>query len=282
MSQVGNTPLTCPQSFPDWECLLGGTPVALRNGLLLQSFSLIGSPVRLSMEESQLVSASFRTVGNCPPLALLPLPCSWHGLSALVQQLSYIVVLSVLDRSLLNRCIENAPGGWEDFVDRFIALISHVVVSTAGLRLGRISEQSRDDIVAEVFLRLIENDFAILRRFRGQSSLGTYLVVVTRRIAIRKLSQYRRAASVARSLVSEPISSDENGQLEVENTEEVQALLAKMPTNEATVIRMYHLEERSYKEISSHVGIPENSVGPLLSKARSRLKTMRDTKTSDL
>jgi len=38
---------------------------------------------------------------------------------------------------------------------------------------------------------------------------------------------------------------------------------------------MYHLEDRSYRDISMQIGIPENSVGPLLFKARSRLRAMR-------
>ncbi len=185
------------------------------------------------------------------------------------------MVLSVIDRTLLSRCIEGSPGAWEDFVDRFIALISHVVSSTAELRLGTISEQLRDDIVAEVFLRLIEHDFAVLRRFRGQSSLGTYLVVVSRRITVRKLSQARKEIAVAGKIAAEPANNGDHGHLDLENREEVQALLARMPATEATAIRMYHMEERSYKEISSQIGIPENSVGPLLTKARSRLRTMR-------
>ena len=87
------------------------------------------------------------------------------------RELSDIVVLSDIDRRLLNRCVEGAPGAWEDFVDRFIALITHVVSTTAELRLGHVPDQTRDDVVAEVFLKLVDKDFAILRRFRGQSSL---------------------------------------------------------------------------------------------------------------
>ena len=184
------------------------------------------------------------------------------------------MVLSDIDRRLLNRCIEGAPGAWEEFVDRFIALITHVVSSTAELRVGQLPEQTRDDIVAEVFLKLVDKDFAILRRFRGQSSLGTYLVVVVRRISVRRLAKLGRSA--ATTLTSDPASAEGNGEMAVENNEEVQALLSKMPVEEATAIRMYHLEDRTYRDISMHIGIPENSVGPLLFKARSRLRTMRE------
>jgi RNA polymerase sigma-70 factor (ECF subfamily) len=35
---------------------------------------------------------------------------------------------------------------------------------------------------------------------------------------------------------------------------------------------MYHLEGKSYQEISRLVGIPENSVGPTLSRAREKMR----------
>jgi RNA polymerase sigma-70 factor (ECF subfamily) len=35
---------------------------------------------------------------------------------------------------------------------------------------------------------------------------------------------------------------------------------------------MFHLQGKSYREISSHIGMPENSVGPFLSRARDKLK----------
>jgi RNA polymerase sigma-70 factor (ECF subfamily) len=35
---------------------------------------------------------------------------------------------------------------------------------------------------------------------------------------------------------------------------------------------MYHLEGKTYQEISRSVGMPENSVGPMLSRARAKLR----------
>jgi RNA polymerase sigma-70 factor (ECF subfamily) len=45
-----------------------------------------------------------------------------------------------------------------------------------------------------------------------------------------------------------------------------------LPREEAEVVRLYHLEGKSYHEISAHVGIPENSIGPTLSRARARMR----------
>jgi RNA polymerase sigma-70 factor, ECF subfamily len=37
-------------------------------------------------------------------------------------------------------------------------------------------------------------------------------------------------------------------------------------------VRLYHLEGKSYHEISRVVGVPENSIGPLLTRVRARLR----------
>ena len=37
-------------------------------------------------------------------------------------------------------------------------------------------------------------------------------------------------------------------------------------------MRLYHLEGKSYQEISDRMGMPENSVGPTLSRARRKIR----------
>lgn len=160
-------------------------------------------------------------------------------------------------------------------MDLYLPLILHVVDSSIRLRSGNMPSQLRDDIVAEILLSIIDNDFAVLRRFRGQSSLGTYLVVVSRRIAMRALARQthsRRAKPLGNSAAAVVASPED---LAIEDAEEVQSLLEKMPGKEATVIRMFHLEHRSYGDIGNVLGIPENSVGPLLSKARLTMRALR-------
>jgi RNA polymerase sigma-70 factor (ECF subfamily) len=179
------------------------------------------------------------------------------------------MVLSDSDRSLLNRCLVGADGSWEEFVDRYLPLISHVVTATSKVRVEKLPTELRDDMVAEVLLALVDDDFAILRRFRGQSSLGTYLVVVARRIVARRLTKLPDLQPLA----DEPAEVLHDP--EFENAEEVQHLLQKLPEAEATVLRMYHLERKSYQDIADHLAIPANSVGPLLSKAREHMRSLR-------
>src|SRR5262245_8948193 len=104
-----------------------------------------------------------------------------------------IVALSSQDRDLLKRCLNKEPGSWNDFVDRFLGLIYHVIHHTAHLRSMPLRPEDVEDLAAEVLLQVIANDYAVLRQFRGNSSLATYLTVVARRICVNELA--RRAAA---------------------------------------------------------------------------------------
>jgi RNA polymerase sigma factor (sigma-70 family) len=60
-----------------------------------------------------------------------------------------------------------------------IALIRQLVQRTA--RHNRLTESERQDFESWMWIRLIDNDFHILRAFQGRASLGTYLRVVVQR-----------------------------------------------------------------------------------------------------
>ncbi len=186
------------------------------------------------------------------------------------------VALSEIDRNLLERCLQRKPRAWEDFVDRFMGLVVHVVNHTAQARSARLTRDDRDDLCAEVFLEVIKNDFALLRNFRGQSSLATYLTVVARRIVVHQLLRHKSAARLgdgsseqAARAVPDPNPSVEQ---RVSDREEVERLLAGLEGTEAQVVRMYHLEGKSYQEIGVAVGMSENSIGPILSRARDKMR----------
>ncbi len=95
--------------------------------------------------------------------------------------------ISNLDRELLARCLEQKNRAWEDFVDRFLGLILHVIDHSASMRGFRLSLEDRNALCIHVFSALGHDNFRILRDFRGKSSLTSYLSVVVRRIVVRIL-----------------------------------------------------------------------------------------------
>lgn len=185
------------------------------------------------------------------------------------------MVLSDIDRRLLQRCIHRKAHAWEDFVDRFVGLVMHVIRHTARTRSLRLTPEDEEDLAAEFFTALIRDDFSVLRRFRGESSLTTYLTVVARRVIVRELlkdqARLRRCRVIGEALENAEANSRQP-ESRLEDREEVQALLRVLKGAEAEVIRMYHLEGKSYREISAKIGVPENTIGPTLSRARARLR----------
>ncbi|MEZ6048810.1 MAG: hypothetical protein R3C11_25165 [Planctomycetaceae bacterium] len=108
----------------------------------------------------------------------------------------FVVALTEIDKNLLKRCLAEEPGAWKDFVDRFLGLFIHVIRHTASARSAQLSDQDVEDICSEVFLQLLANDYQVLARFRGKSSLATYLTVISRRIVVREISNRRKAQAL--------------------------------------------------------------------------------------
>jgi RNA polymerase sigma-70 factor (ECF subfamily) len=92
-----------------------------------------------------------------------------------------------LDTALLQRCLERQNRAWEDFVDRFLGLVLHVIDHTAAKREVRLRTEERNVLCERVFAALGHDQFRLLREFKARSSLTTYLSVVVRRIVVRSL-----------------------------------------------------------------------------------------------
>ncbi len=182
------------------------------------------------------------------------------------------MVLSEIDRNLLDRCLARKPRSWEDFVDRFLGLVVHVINHTSQSRSLRLTPEDREDLAAEVFLTIVNDDFGILRSFRGDSSLATYLTVVARRVVVRELLKRKSTAPLADAGQSVPHDGGGEPVERINDRDEVEQLMKQLDGDEAGVIRMYHLEGKSYREISAHFGLAENSIGPTLSRARAKMR----------
>jgi len=198
------------------------------------------------------------------PKAVLPVPSS-----------------SSLDRKLINRCMGREPGAWNDFVDRYVGLIYHVIQHVAQGRSRVVSQADMEDIAAEILLRIVDDDYEILRRYKGVSSLPTYLTVIARRTCVKEMVKRQREAELSHASAHRENVSDASGEVEaIATAEEVDRMLEELPEREAEAVRLYHLQFMNYREIGKRLGIPEASVGPILSKARKRLRNTTEHRTA--
>jgi RNA polymerase sigma-70 factor, ECF subfamily len=185
------------------------------------------------------------------------------------------VGLIARDRDLIRRCLHHEPGAWNDFVDRFLGLVYHVVQHTADMRSHLLKPEDKEDLAAQVLLHIVENDYTALKQFRGKSSLASYLTVIARRTCVHQLArraaaqeaQHRHAAAHAEEADEPP-----RQQAGLDTLEEVGKLLKKLPNRERNVVQLFYLEGQSYEEISTQLSIPVNSVGAILSRARKKLR----------
>lgn len=180
-----------------------------------------------------------------------------------------------VDRRILDRCLRRQPGAWEEFVDRFIGVFIHVIRHTAHNRSVDLTSADIEDLCSEVFLTLLKNDFAVLRHFKGKSSLATYLAVVARRVVVKLLIQKKKGEALGHTTLSsataQRITGGESSHTAVD-LDEVRSLMNQLPPNEAAILKLFYLDGLSYQEIATRLNINENSIGPTLHRARERLR----------
>jgi RNA polymerase sigma-70 factor (ECF subfamily) len=179
------------------------------------------------------------------------------------------VAASPQDLELVQACLAASPGAWDALVGRYAGLLAHVVDRTAAQRSRPLTSADRDDLIADVLVELLKNDASALRGFAGRSTLAAYLTVIARRVVVRSLGRAGQAALPAGG--AEP-SAARNDHRDIADREEIEVMLGSLDEAEAQLVRLHHLESRSYGEISRITGLPIGSIGPALSRARQKMR----------
>lgn len=173
------------------------------------------------------------------------------------------------DRELVRRLLARDGEAWRTFVTRFQRLVHARVAATA--RECHLAPQPSDleDVVAEVFSALLANDMSSLRRFEGRSRLSTWLTVVARRVALKRLRRsgdvpLEGEATAAESVVDDLVAAEE--------LERLGDGLDELGERDRALLRMIYEDGLSHREVAERLGVSPNSIGSLLQRARRRLR----------
>ena len=184
------------------------------------------------------------------------------------------VVCAPDDQALLESCLAAKPGAWDEFVGRFAGLLAYVIERVSSQRQLSLPSSDRDDLVADVLVDLLKNDAAALRAFAGKSSLPTYLTVIARRVAVRSMvlaaNSNRKVGSLRDGTA--PLMDGTQQHARVERHNEIESLLGRLIPEEARLVRLHHIEGKSYGEISALTGMPLGLIGPTLSRANEKMR----------
>lgn len=165
------------------------------------------------------------------------------------------------DLATVQRLLASDPAAWKRFTLHYQPLLVRAAAS--------IARHAAEDIAQKVLAALLEDDCRLLRSYRGLSSLSTWLIGIARRMALDLLRKER-----PRDLPPPPAGPGPLEQLlHAESEAQVRAALDSLPPRERLILQLHYRDGLPYADIAGFLGVSANSVGPLLDRARGRLKS---------
>ncbi len=190
------------------------------------------------------------------------------------------------ERRLIAALVARNRDAWSEFVERFQGLVYARVARTALEFNDHLDRSAIEDIRAEIFAALIENDFASLRRFEGRSSLATWLAIIARRSCLRWMQKRSQRQEQVNQRIDDLQQEDIVGGasedilaalIQTEDGLRLRTMLGRLNEGDRSVLQMFFMDGLSYAQISRGLGISINSVGPKLQRAQKRLRQLMET-----
>ena len=194
--------------------------------------------------------------------------------------------VQLTDRDLIQACIDRKHGSWEKFLERYSALVYHVIWKTLRSNtqhMGRTGVEV-EDICSDVFAQIIAGDFRLMKTFEWRCKFSTWLGIITYRTTRQALHRNRRISfsledhngSEDNALLLRDIIPDTRMQpsedLELEEARQlVHEALASLPPRDQLVLKFFYFEGKKYAEIAGILGISGSLVGTAIFRAKQRL-----------
>ena len=169
---------------------------------------------------------------------------------------------------LIERCLKGDQSAW----DAIVRLYWRKVFNVAYKFVGRHDEA--EDLVQDIFLRL----FKSLKTFDRRANFSTWLISVSRNLCIDHYRSMRREHEIVTHDVdvvalAQPSAIDSPHTM-LERRDRVallRAALDKLAPALRTAVIMRDIQELSYQEIASRLGVPEGTVKSRINRGRTEL-----------
>jgi RNA polymerase sigma-70 factor, ECF subfamily len=147
--------------------------------------------------------------------------------------------------------------------DAFEALLLSYQDKVYRLSYSMLGDRAQaEDAAQESFLRV----WKALDRYRGESSLGTWIFSITRNVCLTAISRRRPSAPIEAAERSGPDAPDRQ--------RDIVHLVSQLPANYRQVMMLFYMEDRSYEEVARMLDLPVGTVKTHLHRARQQLATM--------
>ena len=171
---------------------------------------------------------------------------------------------------LLSQCLDGLSGAWDTFVDRYAPVILSAVRHTIRTYSPAMARQMSEDIAQNVFLKLINRDFRLLRTYDpSRASLATWLTIITRSTTIDYLRRKR--------LSTIPLDQAPPVEVSSADPENTSSATQDLPTGLLTarqrlILQLLFDRQMSPDDISRILGISPQTVRSSKHKAIQRLR----------
>jgi len=164
------------------------------------------------------------------------------------------------------------PDAWDAFVDDTSGLIVAAVRQACTRGGGAPADTTIDDIVQDVFVKLVKDDFRLLRTYdSSRAALSTWLTLVARSTAIDRLRR-RRHPMLPLEHDDGPLDTDESAP----SRDDIDLPLHILSERQRLVLRLLFDDNRSVTEVAAMLHVDEQTVRSTKHKALSRLRAHFD------
>ncbi|HYE05925.1 MAG TPA: sigma-70 family RNA polymerase sigma factor [Planctomycetota bacterium] len=161
----------------------------------------------------------------------------------------------------LTRCLDGDADAWRRLVERVMPVVNAAVARC--LRRHGAHEVAVEDVAQDVFLRLVRDDFRVLRGFDpARAALTTWLTVVAHRCALDACRRRRPGAEGLPADLAAPPLAPIAEPLPLDG----------LPPRQRLVIELLFTRGLDVEEAAAVLGIEAQTVRSLKHKALSRLR----------
>ena len=174
-----------------------------------------------------------------------------------------------LDRELIASIAHGDQSAFRELHARYYHRITRFV-HTATYRSVRATTY-RSDLVDEVANDTLWVVWQCAARFRGESKVSTWIMGITRNLSFNALGAMQRRCRGVSHAVQE--QADERS-LQSELMEWVDAALARLPSEQRTVLEMFYRLDQSCEQISRALDCPLGTVKTRMFHGRRKLREL--------
>jgi RNA polymerase sigma-70 factor (ECF subfamily) len=171
---------------------------------------------------------------------------------------------------LLRRCFEGDRTAWAEFVQRYTPVIYSGVAKTVAAHVPGAPREMIEDIVQDVFLRMLNHDMKNLRAHDpARAKLSTWLTIVARTTAIDCL---RRRKHHDEPLEDQLIFQAAPDEASPEPEDPIRLPKGLLSERQELVLHLTFDGNKPVEEIAALMGVTEQTVRSTRNKAITKLR----------